>query len=174
MATGSTRGNDIFISYRRDGGFEVARLVHDALTKRGYRVFLDVESLRSGPFNKQLDVIDSAQDFVLILSKNALDRCKNEGDWVREEILEAIKSNKNIIPFMQKDFEWPAPMPDGMEELPFIQGIPPSQEYFDAAINNMARMLKAKPQNNRGKIIVFIVILIAVILAGLWCIKYFL
>ena len=166
---------DVYISYRRDGGYEVARLVHDALTKRGYRVFLDVDSLRSGPFDKQLyDVIDSAQDFVLILSKNALDRCKNEGDWVREEIQKAIQSGKNIIPFIQRDFTWPAPMPDGMEELPTIQGIPSSMDYFDAVIDTLAGMLKAKPQNNRGKIIVAIVILIAVILAGLWCLKYFL
>ena len=165
---------DVFISYRRDGGVDTARSVYQALEKRGYRVFFDLESMRSGPFNKQLyDVIDSAQDFVLILSKNSLDRCKNYGDWVREEILEAIKSNKNIIPFMQKDFEWPDPMPKGMEKLPFIQGIPPSQEYFDAAINNMAKkLLKAWPVRKIWKIIAFLFLVIALAFSGLSYLGY--
>ena len=45
---------DIFISYRRDGGQETARILRDSLAERGYRVFFDVESLRSGAFNTKL------------------------------------------------------------------------------------------------------------------------
>ena len=59
---------DIFISYRRDGGDTLAQLVYDRLTDRGYKVFLDVESLRSGKFNeKLLEVIDQCKDVVVIL-----------------------------------------------------------------------------------------------------------
>ena len=78
---------DVFISYRRDGGEYTARVIYDKLTELGYSVFFDVESLRSGDFNTKLyDVIDSCKDFIIVLSPNALDRCVNKGDWVKNEI----------------------------------------------------------------------------------------
>ncbi len=78
---------DVFISYRRDGGEEAARLIRNSLKERGYRVFLDTESLRSGQFDKELyRVIEEAKDVVVILPPNGLDRCSNEGDWLRLEI----------------------------------------------------------------------------------------
>lgn len=78
---------DVFISYRRDGGEHAAKRIQEALLARGYRVFLDMESLRSGPFNTMLlDVIDSCTDFLLILPPSGLDRCEAEQDWVRLEV----------------------------------------------------------------------------------------
>ncbi|MBR1373752.1 toll/interleukin-1 receptor domain-containing protein, partial [bacterium] len=44
----------IFISYRRVGGEDLARLLDYKLTDRGFKVFFDVESLRSGAFNTAL------------------------------------------------------------------------------------------------------------------------
>ena len=44
---------DIFISYRRDGGDTLAQLIYDRLTDRGYSVFLDIESLRSGEIQRK-------------------------------------------------------------------------------------------------------------------------
>ena len=61
---------DVFISYRRDGGEVTARILRDSLTERGYNVFFDVESLRSGAFNTKLySVIDECKDFTLSRSK---------------------------------------------------------------------------------------------------------
>ena len=58
---------DIFISYRRDGGESTAKILRDKLTELGYSVFFDVESLRSGDFNKKLySVIEECDDFLLI------------------------------------------------------------------------------------------------------------
>ena len=66
---------DIFISYRRDGGEYTARILCDRLQDMGYRVFFDVESLRSGEFNTRLyNAIDSCKDVLVILSPGALDR----------------------------------------------------------------------------------------------------
>ena len=49
----------VFISYRRDGGETLGRMLYDRLNDMGYSVFYDVESLRSGPFNSELfEVID--------------------------------------------------------------------------------------------------------------------
>ena len=90
---------DTFISYRRDNGFYIARLVRDQLEKRGISAFLDLEELRSGKFNEKLyEVIRNSKNFILILPSGALDRCVNEDDWVRKEVEHAIAQNKNIVP----------------------------------------------------------------------------
>ena len=46
--------NDIFISYRREGGDMTAMYIYQALKDRGYSVFYDVEVLRAGKFNEEL------------------------------------------------------------------------------------------------------------------------
>ena len=67
---------DIFISYRRRGGFETAKHLYDLLTKDGYRVSFDIDTLRNGDFDTELlRRIDECRDFILILSEGALDRC---------------------------------------------------------------------------------------------------
>jgi hypothetical protein len=43
---------DIFISYRRDGGESMAILLHDRLTQKGYRVFLDIDIIYTGFITK--------------------------------------------------------------------------------------------------------------------------
>ena len=94
-----------------------------------------METLRTGKFNEQLfGAIEQCQDFVVVLPPNALDRCVNEDDWVRLEVCHAMKHNKNIIPVILNGFQWPNPMPVGMEELCNYQAITASSiEYFDLA-----------------------------------------
>lgn len=90
---------DIFISYRRDGGAQYARILQLMLSQRGYKVFLDYDELKDGVFGKKIkSAIKEAPVFLFVLSKNSLDRCKNENDWVREEILYAIEGGKKIVP----------------------------------------------------------------------------
>jgi len=89
---------DIFISYRREGGDKYARTIQQALEKQ-YRVFLDFDELKDGVFDQRIiDVISESPVFLLILSKGALNRCMNENDWVRQEILQAVKCGCHIVP----------------------------------------------------------------------------
>lgn len=137
---------DIFISYRRDGGDTLAQLIYDRLTDRGYRVFLDVESLRSGKFNeKLLEVIDQCKDIVVILPPGALERCRNEGDWLYLELSHALKARKNIIPVMMKGFEWTQDIPEELKEIQNFNGIRDSKDYFDAVIDKMTLLLHSRP-----------------------------
>lgn len=135
----------VFISYRREGGFDTACLIAEKLRNKGYRVFLDVESMRSGKFNEQLySVIGNCVDFVLVLPAGALDRCANEDDWLRKEIMYAQKTHKNIIPVMLKGFSWPAKMPEGMEELDKYQGVAAGDiSYFDSSMDRLISYLKS-------------------------------
>ncbi len=137
---------DIFISYRREGGFETARIVQEKLKSLGYRVFLDFEDLRTGKFNEQLySVITESSDFIVVMSPGCLDRCQNTGDWLRLEVEHALKNKRNIIPIMLRNFAWPETMPSGMEELKFMNGLSASDEFFDAFIKRLVTFLKSKP-----------------------------
>ncbi|MBI9061814.1 MAG: TIR domain-containing protein [Marinilabiliaceae bacterium] len=139
----------IFISYRRQGGFETANLIAEKLRNAGYSVFLDIESLREGLFNEQLlNVIEGCKDFILVLPEKGLERCANEEDWVRREIEHALKQNKNIIPVFIQGFEFPEKMPNGLEELINYQGVNyVSNEYFNAFQDRLKGFLKAKRRN---------------------------
>lgn len=144
---------DIFISYRRVGGFESANLIAEKLRRMGYSVFFDVESLRSGRFNEQLyKVIEECKDFIVVLPEKGLDRCSNtdgsanEEDWIRKEVVYAMQKGKNIVPVLLAGFEWPKPMPKGMKELEDYQAITAtSHEVFNLAMRRLAGYMKSKP-----------------------------
>lgn len=160
---------DIFLSYRRDGGYETAHVIKEKLERKGYSVFFDIESLRSGLFNEQLfDVIDHCKDFILILPPNGLDRCHSEGDWVRKEVLHALEKKKNIIPVMLSGFEWPDNMPKGLEKLPLFQSVTPLPiEYSEQRVAKIIDYLKSKP--SRNKLVRTLVAVVLVFLALDFC-----
>lgn len=111
---------DIFISYRRIGGAQYARILQLMLTQRGYRVFLDYDELKDGRFNERIrEAIESSTIFMMVLSKNSLDRCENENDWVRKELLIANKNNKQFIP-VNPDNEFDGIHTDVPEEIKYI------------------------------------------------------
>lgn len=135
---------DVFISYRSTS-FESAHLIATRLRAEGYRVVFIVGTVRSGLSNEQLySAIESCKDFVIILSPDALDRCNEEGDWVRNDVLHALKTKRNIVPVMLNGFQWPLTMPDGMEELAWYQGVPASQDFFDLSMKRLQSYLKSR------------------------------
>lgn len=142
---------DIFISYRRDGGDMTAMYIYQALKDRGYDVFYDVEVLRSGKFNEALlEYIRSCKDFIVVLSPHALDRCDDENDWVRQEIAEAIKQKKNIIPVMMNGFNFPESLPEEIDSLRYHTGLTSSTEYFQESMNRLCeKFLTAQPRKKR-------------------------
>lgn len=137
---------DIFISYRREGGESAAQTIYDRLTESGYHVFLDRESLNSGNFDTRIyAVIDQCRDFLLILSPEALTRCKNGDDWVRREVEYALMKEKNIIPIMMKGFSFPDELPASMEALPSKNGILLNYDFFEAFLAKLEDFLKSSP-----------------------------
>ena len=155
---------DIFVSYRRSDAF-TANLVAEKLKALGYSVFFDVETLRGGVFNEQLyEVIRNCSDVVLVLPPNGLDRCVSEEDWIRKEICYAMECKKNIIPVLLTGFDWPTPMPEGMEQLKFYQAVSAtSAEYFDMSIKKLATYLKSKPSIKKQLITKLYVIAICIL-----------
>lgn len=136
---------DVFISYRRDGADSLAQSLYDRLKGNGYRVFLDIESMRTGKFNEQIyDVIDNCKVVILILPPRGLDRCVNENDWVRREIAYSLKQKKDIIPVMMAGFSWPEILPEEIFELKNCHGVEDTKSYYDAEIDKICSMLLQK------------------------------
>ncbi|HQX82801.1 MAG TPA: toll/interleukin-1 receptor domain-containing protein, partial [Vicinamibacterales bacterium] len=90
----------VFISYRRSLDELTARMLKQELTMRGFDVFLDVDDLGSSSrFDRTLqEQIERRANFVLVLSPGSLDRCRHDDDWLRLEIVHALKTNRRIVP----------------------------------------------------------------------------
>ena len=150
-------GYDAFISYRRENGFLMAQVIRDRLEEKGLHCFLDLEELRSGHFDEKiLLAIQEAHTFILILPKNALTRCSNEDDWMRKEILEAVRCHKVIIPVMYDGFRWPKKwndsIPDDIKNLEKMNGVSGSQEYLPAMIEKIISYMPQDEINTRLKV----------------------
>ncbi len=116
---------DIFISYRRNGGSIIAQRVFDHLDACGLNPFLDIVKMESGRFDEQLrNRIKNATNFILILSKGALDRCiQDKEDWITYEIALAIESNLRIIVVQEEGFVFPSELPKEIENIKNYQAI---------------------------------------------------
>lgn len=135
----------VFMSYRREGGAETARLIRRELASRGWAVFLDVDDLGSSYFDQSLWLeIDKADNVVLVLSPGCLDRCVNRKDWFRREILHAMTAGKNIVPVMKEGFHYPDTdsLDSAIRNLPRHNGIQYSHAYFDAAMDKLVSFLR--------------------------------
>lgn len=97
----------VFISYRRDAtGKAFARNLKQELTHRGYDVFLDVDCIDAGQWEAQiLARIPKSAHFLLLLTPGALDRCVEEGDWLRREFLLAHRHRRNIVPVAEESVD---------------------------------------------------------------------
>lgn len=93
--------------------------------------------------------MDKCDIFLLILSRNALNRCSNSGDNVRQEILEALDRNLAMIPVTAEDFVWPDKMPEGIEVIQDYNAIPYVQVYSDQFLNVSIPLSKRSEQMKR-------------------------
>lgn len=140
------REYDIFISYRRNNGSEIARVLVEKLNKKGYRVFLDTDSLTSGEWNKQLSSrIEECPDFIAIITDGYFDRCENPNDVVRQEISHALSINARVVPFLVSNTNIPQPLPDEISGILTHNGVSYFHEYSDQAIEKVCKLLRSTP-----------------------------
>ncbi|KAG2458918.1 SARM1 protein, partial [Polypterus senegalus] len=148
-------GPDVFISYRRTTGSQLASLLKVHLQVRGFSVFIDVEKLEAGKFeDKLLQSVKRARNFILVLSANALDKCMGDQDmkdWVHKEIVTALNDKKNIVPVIDQ-FQWPDPesLPEDMRAVIKFNGVMWSHEYQEATIDKILRFLQGRPSQDLG------------------------
>ncbi|CAG2185660.1 Sterile alpha and TIR motif-containing protein tir-1,Sterile alpha and TIR motif-containing protein 1 [Mytilus edulis] len=138
---------DVFISYRRSTGSQLASLLKVHLQLRGFTVFLDIDRLRAGKFDENLLInIKMARHFLLVLTPNSLDRCFGDHeltDWVHKEVVTALESDCNIIPVLDS-FDWPLPeaLPEDMQQVVYFNGVRWVHDYQDACMQKLENFLK--------------------------------
>jgi hypothetical protein len=137
---------DVFISYRRSNGSQLASLLKVHLELRDYTVFLDVVGLEAGKFdNNLLQSIRSAKNFILVCTAGAMDRCKNDHeqkDWIHKEVACALNSRCNIIPVFD-NFVMPEAdaLPESMRPITSYNGVRWIHDYQDACVEKIARFI---------------------------------
>ncbi len=138
---------DTFISYRRVGGGNIAARVYDYLKLKGSHPFYDITGMSSGRFDEQLQKhLINSLNFILILSKGALDRCADPEDWVYKEITTAIKHNLNVIVLREEGFEYPDNLPPDLDVLRMFQEIEYSSQTLSSRLEIMSAMLQYRKE----------------------------
>ncbi|EFN88463.1 Sterile alpha and TIR motif-containing protein 1, partial [Harpegnathos saltator] len=141
---------DVFVSYRRSNGSQLASLLKVHLQLRGFSVFIDVERLEAGKFdNNLLQSIKQAKHFLLVLTPQALERCVQDSeckDWVHREIVAALQSDCNIIPIIDQCFQWPEPeeLPEDMRAVCHFNGVRWIHDYQDACVDKLERFMRGE------------------------------
>lgn len=151
---------DIFISYRREGGFYVANHLNDLLVRDGYTVSFDLDTIREGDFDEALlKRIEQCRDFLVVVDKHAFDRMVNpmpdynpEKDWMRKEIAYALKLKKNIISVFLPEASYPKKMPVDLDKLDVKNGPSYSLEYFEKFYDKLKKFLHSVPRNEQHPI----------------------
>lgn len=168
------REYDVFISYRRDKGSEIARFLAEKLQARGYRVFLDVDALGSGEWGKQLgDRIDECPDFIAIVTDGYFVRCENADDVVRREIAHALARNSTVVPLLVGDAGIPATLPPDISGISAHNGVRYLHEYADQAVDKVCSFLQSTPllgpeRLGTGEAQPRIVVLCVLLFIGIW------
>ncbi len=149
---------DIFLSYRRknaDGHSNVGtvRTFMYVFDKHQYDVFFDFNDCTDEYFSDSiLPAIRTCRHFVLVLTRGCFERCKDEGDWLRREIEEAIKFNRKIIP-ITPDGEvdvWPNDLPKTINALVGLQITTiHTDAIFEANMEQLIRNRLSQPQKHK-------------------------
>lgn len=144
--------NDIFISYRRDGGFATANHLFDLLTHDGYTVSFDIDTLREGDFDTTLlSRIDECTDFILVVDKHTFDRLHNDNynpnnDWLRKELAHALALKKNVIPVLLAGVNgFPPDLPEDISQVVTKNGPEYNKSYFDEFYRKLKSFLHSRP-----------------------------
>ena len=140
---------DVFISYRRSNGSQLASLLKVHLEIRNFSVFLDVDRLEAGKFdNNLLANIRAARNLVLVCTPGALERCYGDieqRDWIHKEIACALDSNCKIIPVFD-NFTMPESdkLPETMRAVTTMNGVKWVHDYQDACVDKIDRWIRGE------------------------------
>lgn len=145
---------DIFISYKTDGEGSnfAARLCAD-LEKMGYDVYFNPNEQHAGNFPERLrKAVELCNDFLLILTQPCLEQLMRHDkvDWVREELLTAYNSGKNIIPLLMSGVTMPKDkddMPEDLYFLPDTDAVSITEPYDKSPLSVLTGWVKSKPEN---------------------------
>ena len=113
--------------------------------------------MEAGKFDSNLlQTIQSARNFILVLTSGALDRCMNDNeqkDWIHKEVACALDSDCNIIPVFD-NFLMPKSedLPVAMRPLTSYNGVNWVHEYQTACMDKIVRFIKTQSVGGKSEI----------------------
>jgi len=146
-----TSNKTVFISYRREPSKFLAIIVCKELQKRGYDVFLDIDSIGGGEFEKIiLSQIAARSHFIVLLAHGSLDRCNEAGDWFRREIEYALQLGRTIIPILVDNFTFEISdkyLTGKLREIKNHNALPLYYQYIDAGLKRLCNQYLVNDRN---------------------------
>lgn len=125
---------NIFVSYKREGGIDIAARVADYLKSKGHVVFYDILSMQAGRFDLQIEMyIEKCDCFIVILTEGALN-----SEWVQKEIKLAL-ANKNakIVPLIMPGFKAPANLDPKIASVLKMHGVEYNAVLFEQVMDKL-------------------------------------
>jgi len=145
----SEPGNDVFISYSKHGGAELASLIKIQLEMRDREmsIFADCHDHSEVVSDKILSKITDSRYYLLVLQPGGLDTCMRHTSRYRLhiELVTALRSGAKIIP-VTVDFTWPSPemIPEDIRAITSFNGVRWIHDYQDACIDKIERFIKGE------------------------------
>lgn len=138
---------DVYLSYPKNGGAELASLIKIQLEMRDLSVFSDAHD-SVGALEDVVAQIKDSRHYVLVMPPGALDSCINDvtgSDRLHTEIATALESGTKIIP-VTADFQWPAPeeIPEDIRALTYFNGVRWVHDYQDACLDKLEKFIKGE------------------------------
>jgi len=136
---------DVYLTYPKSKGAELASLIKMQLELRGISVFAD--SHESAHVSKtNLKIIQETKHFVLILPPGGLDCClvHNSGsEKLQAELVAALAAEANIVP-VTDNFQWPdqEELHEDVRSVSYFNCVRWVHDYQDACIAKLERFLR--------------------------------
>jgi len=141
----------IFISYRRETGYELAHLVNAELRSRGVRTFIDVSESDPGQFWPQIRAaIHSCSAFVLICTNGSFETRQGD-DWVLREVGEATTLGRPIIPVFSQDFKRPAVLLPLLAQATEYNGVSMDTQFHVAAFDHLSQLVGGRKRSEQRR-----------------------
>lgn len=119
--------------------------VSDLLEHKGFRPFLDANSMEQGKFKPALlDTVRQCPYFLLILSENTF-KCMEPSDWIFKEIVTALQSNREVLLLGEEGFSFPDSMPEEIAPIRDYHFYQYNRESFNSVMERLCeRDIKAE------------------------------
>lgn len=91
--------NDVFISYRRGNGSDLASYFHSEISRNGFNCFFDINEKYAGEFMEVVDKeIKASSVILMIITEGSIERFMDPKDISRKEIEIALENGIPIMP----------------------------------------------------------------------------
>ncbi len=143
----SNNQRTVFISYRRSVSSFIARAIFDDLVQHDYDVFMDAACLNTGELAAvRLNQIAARAHFLVILTPGTVEHFTQPDDFLRQEIEQALRLERDIVPVLVNNFRFDAYascFTGELARLPHLNGVALDHEYFDEGMQRLRNRLLA-------------------------------